>query len=97
MGGKAHLVHVDLEIGVVGRRIGPVCDPVGAIDPGGLAIAGGSDLLLVHDLVPWPSQGYLAAVLDHVLLPSATFEPLLPGGLFAEMRLLEELLLLMPW
>ena len=74
-----------------------MCDPAGAIDLGGLAIVGSSDLLLVHDLGPWPSQGCLAAVLDHVLLPSATFEPLLPGGLFAEMRLLEELLHLMPW
>ena len=57
MDGRApfvRIVHVGLERWwcVVGRRIGPVCDPVGAIDPGDLAIAGGSDLLLVHDLVP---------------------------------------------
>ena len=56
MGGKAHLVHVDLVTGVVGRRIGsacdhvgatdlggPVCDLVGAIDLGGLAMVGGID------------------------------------------------------
>ena len=121
MGGKAHLVHVDLEIGVVGRRIGPVCDHVGAtdlgglvcdlvvaIDLGGLAMVGGIDQPLFdgrqsHDFVPWPIQGWHGASLvvaawDHVALwLSATSEPPLPGVRSAGMRLLEELLLLVPW
>ena len=120
MGGKAHFVHVDLVTGVVGRRIGLVCDHVGAtdlgglvcdlvvaIDLGGLAMVGGIDQPLFdghlsQDFVPWPIQGWhgasLVVALDHVALwPSATSEPPLPGVRSAEMRLLEELLLLMPW
>ena len=112
MDGRAHFVHI-VHVGlerwwcVVGRRIGPVCDPAGASDLGGLAIVGGSDQHLVdghlnHDFVPWPIQGWhgasLVVALDHVALwPSATSEPPLPGVKSAEMRLLEELLLLMPW
>ena len=119
--GSVHLVHVDLGTGVVGRRIGlvcdhvgatdlggPVCDLVGAIDLGGLAMVGGIDQPLFdghlsHDFVPWPIQGWHGASLvvaawDHVALwLSATSEPPLPGVKSAEMRLLEELLLLMPW
>ena len=105
MDGSAHLVHsihiddVDLErwwcAVVVGRRIGLECDPVGAIDPEELAIGDGS-LPLGHDLVLWPNQEYLVAVLDHaVLWPSATFEPPELGGLFVELQLPEELLRLM--
>ena len=60
--GSVHLVHFDLGTCAVGRRIGLVCDLVGAIDLGGLAIVGGSDQHLVdghlnHDFVPWPTQG----------------------------------------
>ena len=116
MSGSVHLVHVDLGKVVVGRRIGLVCDLVGAtdlgglvcdhvvaIDLGGLAMVGGIDQPLSHDFVPWPIQGWHGASLvvaawDHVALwLSATSEPPLPGVRSAGMRLLEELLLLMPW
>ena len=121
MSGSVHLVHVDLGKGVVGRRIGLVCDLVGAtdlgglvcdhvvaIDLGGLVKVGGIDQplfdgLLNHEIVPWPNQGWLGVSLvvvawDHVALwLSATSEPPLPGVRSAGMRLLEELLLLMPW
>ena len=84
---------------------GLVCDPVLAID---LAMVGGIDQplfdgLLNHEIVLWPIQGWLGVSLvvvawDHVALwLSATSEPPLPGVRSAGMRLLEELLLLMPW
>ena len=116
--GSVHLVHFDLGTCAVGRRIGLVCDHVGAIDLGGpvcdlvvaidLAMVGGIDQPLFdgplsQDFVPWPIQGWHGASLvvvawDHVALwLSATSEPPLPGVISAEMRLLEELLLLMPW
>ena len=116
--GSVHLVHFDLGTCAVGRRIGLVCDHVGAIDLGGpvcdlvvaidLAMVGGIDQplfdgLLNQESVLWPIQGWLGVSLvvvawDHVALwLSATSEPLLPGVRSAGMRLLEELLLLMPW
>ena len=76
MSGSVHLVHVDLGKVVVGRRIGLVCDLVGAtdlgglvcdhvvaIDLGGLAMVGGIDQPLSHDFVPWPNQGWNGASL----------------------------------
>ena len=133
MSGSVHLVHFDLGTCAVGRRIGlvcdhvgatdlggPVCDLVGAIDLGGLvcdlvlaidfAMVGGIgqplfDGLLNQEGVLWPIQGWHVASLvaslvvwDQVAMwLAATFEPLLPGVRAAGMRLLEELLLLMPW
>ena len=82
---------------------GLVCDPVVAID---LAMVGGIDQplfdgLLNQEGVLWPIQGWHGVSLvvwDQVAMwLSATFEPLLPGVIAAGMRLLEELLLLMPW
>ena len=118
--GSVHLVHFDLGTCAVGRRIGLVCDLVGAIDLGGLvcdpvvaidlAMVGGIDQplfdgLLNQEGVLWPIQGWHVASLvaslvvwDQVAMwLAATFEPLLPGVRAAGMRLLEELLLLMPW
>ena len=117
--GSVHLVHADLGTCAVGRRTGLVCDPGGAIDPGGLvcdlvvvaidlAMVGGIDQplfdgFLSQDFVLWPIQGWFGVSLvvvawDHVALwLSATSEPPLPGVRSAGMRLLEELLLLMPW
>ena len=80
-----------------------VCDLVLAID---LAMVGGIDQplfdgLLNQEGVLWPIQGWHVASLvvwDQVAMwLAATFEPLLPGVRAAGMRLLEELLLLMPW
>ena len=114
--GSVHLVHFDLGTCAVGRRIGLVCDLVGAIDLGGLvcdpvvaidlAMVGGIDQplfdgLLNQESVLWPIQGWHGVSLvvwDQVAMwLAATFEPLLPGVRAAGMRLLEELLLLMPW